>query len=439
MELRQHAARARPAARHGHRRRRRAALPRAGEAAAPERDRARLRGLRRVRPHGRRRPRSTRRPTATAARRARNVCTAQEPPSACDDGPFGKGKGGQLRYARDGPRRRLADALDRASPAPTRARREARAELAAALRDPAGALAAKVGDRGAWGNRTRLSLPGDRRLQDAVDWGKQNLLDLTRSAEDLQIRWLDQGNQYPAPAGTVPRARWVGAGFPDYPWLFATDGEYTAFASVAMGQFEADQGPPRRAPRRLGDPQRRSGIVTHEVISDGSNWFGKDQRQRQDPEQVRLQHRRDGQVPERRGAGLALDGRRPVPRRAVRLRAARDARGRRPARRGRRRLARGLGQRRARRHGGREARQLRLPDPRPLRPRRPGAVQARPCDRRRWATGSRPPPAPALRGRPGGCPPKAQYADSIDDAPVGGANNASRTGTGSASRRWRPS
>ncbi len=27
-----------------------------------------------------------------------NVCTAQEPPSACDDGPFGKGEGGQLRY-----------------------------------------------------------------------------------------------------------------------------------------------------------------------------------------------------------------------------------------------------------------------------------------------------------------------------------------------------
>ncbi len=24
-----------------------------------------------------------------------NVCTAQEPPSACDDGPFGRGKGGR--------------------------------------------------------------------------------------------------------------------------------------------------------------------------------------------------------------------------------------------------------------------------------------------------------------------------------------------------------
>ena len=90
-----------------------------------------------------------------------------------------------------------------------------------------------------WGRFTRLSLPGDRRLQAAVDWGKQNLLDLTRVAEDMQIRWTDQGKQFPPPAGSVARARWVGAGFPDYPWMFATDGEYTAFASVAVGQFEA--------------------------------------------------------------------------------------------------------------------------------------------------------------------------------------------------------
>ena len=54
VELRQHAARERPAARHGRRRGRRAALPRAGHAAAPERDAARLRGLRGVRPPARR-------------------------------------------------------------------------------------------------------------------------------------------------------------------------------------------------------------------------------------------------------------------------------------------------------------------------------------------------------------------------------------------------
>ena len=25
----------------------------------------------------------------------------------------------------------------------------------------------------------------------------------------------------------------IGAGYPDYPWIFATDAEYTAFAAVA--------------------------------------------------------------------------------------------------------------------------------------------------------------------------------------------------------------
>ena len=43
----------------------------------------------------------------------------------------------------------------------------------------------------------------------------------------------DEGRQYPPPAGTGGAARFIGAGWPDYPWLFATDGEYTAFATVA--------------------------------------------------------------------------------------------------------------------------------------------------------------------------------------------------------------
>ena len=55
--------------------------------------------------------------------------------------------------------------------------------------------------------------------------------------------------------------------------------------------------------------------------SEGTNWFGHDSRH-VDPATgatvVRLQHRRDGQVPERRRADLALDRRRRVPRRDVR-------------------------------------------------------------------------------------------------------------------------
>jgi hypothetical protein len=212
-----------------------------------------------------------------------NVCTAQEPPSQCDDGPFGRGAGGQLRY-----RVRIdghdSETLWIAVTGSDKGPRDARSELRAALRNPAKQLAAKIDARERAGAMTRLSLPGDRRLQAAVDWGKQNVLDLTRASEDLQVRWLDQGNQYTAPLGTVDHARWVGAGYPDYPWMFATDGEYTAFASVAMGQFEAIKDHLvglRDVSEILNEG---SGIVTHEVISEGSNWFGKDQRNARNPE-----------------------------------------------------------------------------------------------------------------------------------------------------------
>jgi hypothetical protein len=204
-----------------------------------------------------------------------NVCTAEEPPSACDDGPFGKGKGGQLRYeltVPGGGSETLWIAVAGSDEGPAFARRE----LDAALRDPGAQLAAKIADRERWAGFTRLSLPGDRRLQRAVDWGKQNILDLTRAAEDLEIRWLDQGRQYPPPDGTVESARWVGAGFPDYPWMFATDGEYTAFASVAVGQFEAIKDH-LLGLRDISDILNDgSGVVTHEVVSDGSIWFGHD-------------------------------------------------------------------------------------------------------------------------------------------------------------------
>jgi hypothetical protein len=204
-----------------------------------------------------------------------NVCSAQEMPSACDDGPFGKGKGGQLRYEVAVPGRG-SETLWIAVAGSDEGLAPARDELDSALRNPGKQLAEKIAERERWGEFTQLSLPGDRRLQRAVDWGKQNILDLTRVAEDLEIRWTDQGHQFPEPEGTVPRARWVGAGFPDYPWMFATDGEYTAFASVAVGQFEAIKDHLRGLQEISDLLNDGSGVVTHEVVSDGSIWFGHD-------------------------------------------------------------------------------------------------------------------------------------------------------------------
>ncbi|HXS44088.1 MAG TPA: hypothetical protein VN751_05645 [Solirubrobacteraceae bacterium] len=204
-----------------------------------------------------------------------NVCSAQEPPSACDDGPFGKGTGGELRYSvtvPGGASRTVWVAVAGSD----KGIGPARSELAAALRAPAGALAAKVAARTRLSRWSQVSLPGDTLLQRAVDWGKQNIADLTQTASDLQIRWTNQGHQFPAPLGTVPFARWFGAGYPDYPWIFATDGEYTNFAAVALGRFAVAKDH-LRALREISDILNdRSGIVVHEAVSDGSIWFGRD-------------------------------------------------------------------------------------------------------------------------------------------------------------------
>ena len=111
-------------------------------------------------------------------------------------------------------------------------------------------------------------------MQEAVDWGKQNIADLTQTATDLKIRFVDQGKQYPAPVTTLRSATFVGAGYPDYPWMFATDGEYTAFASVAVGQFEAIK-EHLLALRDISDAlNARTGKIAHEVVTDGSVYFG---------------------------------------------------------------------------------------------------------------------------------------------------------------------
>ena len=195
-------------------------------------------------------------------------------PRQCDDGPFGKGTGGQLRYSIDLPAGG-SKTVWVAVAGSDKGLEPARAELKKALDDPAGQLAAKIAAREKLAGYTKLSLPGDQRLAEGIDWGKQNMADITQVAEDLQIRYVDQGKQYPAPQGTVAKARWVGAGFPDYPWIFATDAEYTAFASVTTGQFEAIEDH-MRALRDISDiVNERSGKVTHEITADGANWFGQ--------------------------------------------------------------------------------------------------------------------------------------------------------------------
>jgi hypothetical protein len=202
------------------------------------------------------------------------VCPADgTAPPRCDDSAFGRGTGGRLNYAlslRPGRATTVWFTVAGSDQGPA----AARTEYDRAARNPAAALRAKVDSRLSLARNTVVSLPGDPLLQQSVEWSKQNLADSVQEAHDLQLRDTDEGRQYPAPAGTLDEARWFGAGFPDYPWLFGTDGEYTAFAAVAAGQFE----PIKDHLRGLRDISEivnaRSGKLVHEVVSTGDVYFG---------------------------------------------------------------------------------------------------------------------------------------------------------------------
>jgi hypothetical protein len=202
------------------------------------------------------------------------VCPADGPtPFRCDDSATGAGTGGRLDYQvrlRPGRATTVWFTVAGSDQGPAAAAEEFRA----AQRDPAGALRSKVDGRQVVAGRTAVDLPGDRLLQRSVEWSKQNLADSVQEARDLALRDVDEGRAYPAAKGTLDRARWFGAGFPDYPWLFATDGEYTGFAAVAAGQFEPFKAH-LRALRDISEVVNdRSGKLVHEVVSTGDVYFG---------------------------------------------------------------------------------------------------------------------------------------------------------------------
>jgi len=194
-------------------------------------------------------------------------------PPKCDDSSFGKGTGGRLNYdvsLKPGRDTTLWFTVAGSDQGPA----AARAEYQRAANHPERALQSKVDGRAALDGYTKVDLPGDRLLQQSVDWSKQNLADSVQEAHNLKLRDVDEGKAYPAPSGTLDEARWLGAGFPDYPWMFGTDGEYTAFAAVAAGQFD----PIKSHLRSLRDVSEivnaHSGKVAHEIVHTGDVYFG---------------------------------------------------------------------------------------------------------------------------------------------------------------------
>src|SRR2546423_26526 len=100
------------------------------------------------------------------------VCPASDPaPPRCDDGPYGKGTGGELTYTLDLSRQRTVWFAVAGS---DKGLRPAYDELSKALRDPAGALARKTAVRADVASRTRVDLPGDPLLARTVERSKEH-------------------------------------------------------------------------------------------------------------------------------------------------------------------------------------------------------------------------------------------------------------------------
>lgn len=206
------------------------------------------------------------------------TCPASGPgappqPPRCDDTAYGKGSGGRLHYSlalRSGESHTVWFAVAGSEHGPE----AARATYRRALDNPLAALYRKIESREDLAARSVVDLPRNRLLQRSVEWYKQNLADSRQETRGLRLRAVRTGQAYPPPEGRVARARWYGAGWPDYPWIFGTDGEYTAFAAVAAGQFDTIKAHLRVLRDVSEIVNERSGKVVHEVMSDGSVFFG---------------------------------------------------------------------------------------------------------------------------------------------------------------------
>ena len=217
--------------------------------------------------------------------------------------------------------------------------------------------------------QTTVDLPGDPLLAASVRWSKQMLAASEQRVDDVPLRGWTPARTIRRRSARLDSMRWFGAGWPDYTWLFGTDGEYTAYAAVAAGQFD----PIKAHLRALRDVSEivngGSGKIVHEVTPDGAVYFGANadagntDESSKYPSAVNL-------VWKWTGDRAFLRDLYPASVEAMQLR--------RRAGRRRRRLARGAGQRRAARDGRGEAGQRRLHHPRLRRPGRPGPGPRRP-------------------------------------------------------------
>src|SRR3954469_18876418 len=120
------------------------------------------------------------------------ICPASGPdsppqPARCDDTAYGKGAGGALSYHLTVPAGGEHTIWFGVAGSQSGAA-DAQATLAHILADPDAALTAKVAERDALAQNTKLSLRGNPLLAQGIDWSKQNIADAVQEATGLQVR-----------------------------------------------------------------------------------------------------------------------------------------------------------------------------------------------------------------------------------------------------------
>jgi hypothetical protein len=123
-------------------------------------------------------------------------------------------------------------------------------------------------------SQAQIHVP-DEDIQAAFDWGKLNLADMRRTVRNVMVRDTMEGKVYPSPlTPTFPVLSGFGAGYPDYPWFFGTDGAYSTFSLAAVGLWDEAKNHLATIRQVSQLVNGTTGKVLHEIVTDGSIYFG---------------------------------------------------------------------------------------------------------------------------------------------------------------------
>jgi hypothetical protein len=156
---------------------------------------------------------------------------------------------------------------------------EAAWALKLALGFPELLLHTKISQRQEVLSEAQIHVPdSEPMVQAAFDWAKLNLADMRRIVQNMEVRDTQEGTVYPSPINPVPIpfVSGFGAGYPDYPWFFGTDGAYTTFGLSAVGQWNEAKSHLNTIRQISRLVNGSTGKVLHEIVTSGSIYYGTD-------------------------------------------------------------------------------------------------------------------------------------------------------------------